>query len=324
MRRSVVDVGSNSVLLVVAELQDGKWITLDEFSKVTGLGQGTKSTHLLSEDAMIRTLAALAEAKERSNSSGVTEMVSGATMAARIATNAGEFLARADAQGTPVSIISGDLEAELGFLAVANDPGFAGSERISIVDPGGHSTELVTADRELHQVPGGISDSITWNIRYRRSVPIGALGLRETHLTDESPGFAQRMSATKEIDTQIGLEYRPHEHGTVVVLGATGTNLISIREKLTSWQPEKVHLATLDYEEISRAAAWMLDMTDAERAAISGIEPGREKSLHIGCLILERFLFALRAEKCVVSVRGWRHALLENPTLLSIAPVSAQ
>lgn len=322
MRRSVVDVGSNSVLLVIAEFQDGRWVTIDEFSRVTGLGQGTKSTKILTEEAMNRTLVALAEAKERCTALGVSEMISGATMAARIATNSDDFLSRAESQGTPVTIISGDLEAELGFLAVANDPDFARSERISIIDPGGHSTELVTADRELHQVPGGINDSTTWNIRYRRSVPIGALGLRETHLTEETPGFAQRMSATKEIDTQIGLEYLPHSHGTVVVLGATGTNLVSIRERLTSWQPEKVHLASLDYEEISRAAAWMLDMTDAERSQIPGIEPGREKSLHIGCLILERFLFALRAENCTVSVRGWRHSLIENPGLLHSAPVA--
>ena len=52
-------------------------------------------------------------------------------------------------------------------------------------------------------------------------------------------------------------------------------------------------------------------MSDEERAAVPGIEKGREKSLHIGALILERFLFAVRAESCVVSTRGWRYAYLE-------------
>ena len=97
-----------------------------------------------------------------------------------------------------------------------------------------------------------------------------------------------------------------------MVLGATGTNLVSIREKLKAWEPDKVHGAVLDYEEISRAVGWLMPMTDAQRRDVPGMEPGREKTIHIGALILERFLFALRASSCGVSVRGWRHALLEN------------
>ena len=81
---------------------------------------------------------------------------------------------------------------------------------------------------------------------------------------------------------------------------------------MTSWDPDHVHGAVLDYEEISKAVGWMFRMTDAERAAIVGIEPGREKTLHIGALILERALQVFRAPECRVSVRGWRPALLEG------------
>jgi exopolyphosphatase / guanosine-5'-triphosphate,3'-diphosphate pyrophosphatase len=98
----------------------------------------------------------------------------------------------------------------------------------------------------------------------------------------------------------------------VVVLGATGTNLISIREALETWQPEKVHGAYLLFEEVSRAVGWLMAMTDQQRRDVRGMELGRERTLHIGALILERFLFALKSEGCCVSVRGWRHALLES------------
>jgi exopolyphosphatase/guanosine-5'-triphosphate,3'-diphosphate pyrophosphatase len=74
-----------------------------------------------------------------------------------------------------------------------------------------------------------------------------------------------------------------------------------------------VHGAYLDYEEVSKAVGWMSRMTDAERAAIVGMERGREKTLHLGALILERALHAFRALGTRVSVRGWRHALLESP-----------
>jgi exopolyphosphatase/guanosine-5'-triphosphate,3'-diphosphate pyrophosphatase len=213
-------------------------------------------------------------------------------------------LARAAAQGTPVFVLPGDEEARLGFLAVADDPTFA-SHRISIVDVGGQSTELVTADR----TPSG------WNFLFRRSFPLGTLGLRGSMLHEEAPGIPAVLHAVQEIDDIFGVCYLPNQCGEVVTLGATGTNLVSIRDKMTKWQPELVHGAVLDYEEISKAAGWMFRMTDAERAAIVGIEPGREKTLHIGALILERAMQAFRAEKCRVSVRGWRHALLESQGL---------
>ncbi|MEI8283289.1 MAG: hypothetical protein WCG75_12850, partial [Armatimonadota bacterium] len=110
----------------------------------------------------------------------------------------------------------------------------------------------------------------------------------------------------------VGIGIQPKKCGTVVALGAAGTNLVSIRDHLATWQPEEVHGAELTYEEISTAVGQLMPLSDSQRAAIIGMEPGREKTIHVGALIVERFLFALRAEYCLVSVRGWRHALLEK------------
>ncbi|MBX7132486.1 MAG: hypothetical protein K1X67_07400 [Fimbriimonadaceae bacterium] len=302
MIRAVVDVGSNSVLLTVAEKVGEGWRTVAEATRVTGLGRGTKQSGVLSEEAMGDTLQGLREVFEIARAHGANEVLAAATMAARIASNTADFQDRARAQGTPVDVLSGEDEASLGFLSVANDPLFASAARVSIIDPGGHSTELVTADRKH----GG------WDVLFRRSYPIGTLGLRGSVLSEESPSLAARLAAVREIDQIIGLEYLPHQCGTVVTLGATGTNLITIRERMTTWQPERVHGQVLDYEEIGRAVGWMFDLDDAGRAAIVGIEPGREGTVHIGALILERFLFALHGLECAVSVRGWRHALLEK------------
>jgi exopolyphosphatase/guanosine-5'-triphosphate,3'-diphosphate pyrophosphatase len=81
---------------------------------------------------------------------------------------------------------------------------------------------------------------------------------------------------------------------------------------MTEWDPTRVHAAWLDYEEVSKAVGWLCGMTDAERAAVPGLERGREQTIHIGALILERFLHAIRSLGTSVSVRGWRHALLES------------
>lgn len=302
MRRAAIDVGSNSVLLVVSELNDGGWTAIHENTRVTALGEGTKTTGLLNPEAMRRTLEAIKTFSDEAQSYGVDEVRIAATMAARIATNRDEFLGLARQQGTPLSVLTGEEEAQLGFEAVVNDPLFNQSSRISIVDPGGQSTEIVTADR----TPSG------WDVLFRRSYPVGTLALKSTNFPHERTDGLELLRGTSAIDDIVGLCYRPDACGTVVVLGAAGTNLVSISEKLTTWQPDLVHGATLTYEEISKAVGRLMPMSDSERAAIVGMERGREFTIHLGALILERFLFALRAESCLVSVRGWRYALLEK------------
>lgn len=302
-RQAIVDVGSNSVLFLVAEWDGTTHQTLAEFSRVTALGKDTKKTELLGETGMAATLAALADAMAIAQQHGAETWLAGATMAARIAKNTDEFLRRAAVQGTPVQVVSGTDEAELGFRAIADDPLFASEPILSIIDPGGHSTEIVTAKRT--------EDG--WDILRRTSYPIGALGLRETMLASESPSGLEVLRCLEALDTQINLEYGPGEAGRIATLGATGVNLVSIRDRLLTYQPDRIHGQVLIYEEISRAMNWMMGMTDQQRANIPGIEPGRERTLHIGLLILERFLYALRGEAVTVSTRGWRHALLDTP-----------
>jgi exopolyphosphatase/guanosine-5'-triphosphate,3'-diphosphate pyrophosphatase len=81
---------------------------------------------------------------------------------------------------------------------------------------------------------------------------------------------------------------------------------------MARWEPDKVHGAWLDFGEISEAAGRLMRMTLDQRRALIGMEPGREATLPAGALILERFLNAIGAPGCSVSVRGWRHALLER------------
>ena len=302
MRKAVIDVGSNSLILVVEEFDGKQWTKVHEATSVTALGEGTKATGLLGEKGMVASLSALATMFATAKSLGVESIVAGATMAVRIATNQDIFLDRAAAQGTPVFVLSGENEAQLGFESVAIDPIFSASPRISIVDPGGQSTEIVTA----------VKEGVSWKVLFRHSYPVGTLGLRGGLLNSESPDPPAILTTSVYLDDLIGMCYLPGEAGTTILLGATGTNLVSIRDRLTQWEPDRVHGAYLDFEEISKAVGWMMPMTDLQRASIPGIEPGREKSIHIGALIVERCLNALGSPGCLVSVRGWRHALLER------------
>jgi len=296
--KAAVDVGSNSVLLLV---ESGRKTVLER-SWVTGLGTGTKETGRLSDEAMSRTLGAVKEAFDLAASAGAQQILAAATMAARIAANTDEFLSAAVRQGTPITVLSGDEEARLGFLAVAEDPLFSARERISIVDVGGHSTEIATSRR----------DGEGWETEFRKSFSVGTLGLKSTSLKAECPSGPEILSAVVEIDDALGMSYCRGACGDAIALGATGTNLVSLREKLTQWEPDLVHGQWLDYGEISRSVSYLYSLTEEQRARLPGMEAGRGPTLPAGALILERCLNAMGAPGCYVSVRGWRHALLDQ------------
>lgn len=302
MIRTIVDVGSNSVLTLIAQRSGSNWEVLFESSKITGLGRGTKESGVLSEPSMAATLAALKDAKLNAERLGSKSWLAAATMAARIASNTNEFLERAEAQGTPVVVIPGEMEAELGFLSVAEDPLFQHENRLSLIDPGGNSTELVVGERTTS----------SWDVKFRQSFPIGALSLLSDILAEECPSSAAVFRASRAIDACLTEIPKDFLAGFVTTVGATGTNLTSIREKLPSYQPNRIHGQVLSFEEISSTMSALFALPVRERAKVIGIEPGREPTLPVGALILERLLFAINAEACCVSTRGWRYALLDR------------
>ncbi len=250
---------------------------------------------------MEATLAALAEAAERIRAHSA-EARAWATAAVRQAPNGEEFLDQVRGLGLPAGILSGDDEARLGLDAVLYDPAFQHHETLTVIDPGGRSTELATAVRRGSE----------WKTLHRVSVPVGALSLTEGPYSDERPGFAQHLAAVRMVDDLIGQEYLPDACGQAVTLGATGVNLVSIRERLDDWSPSRVHGQELDYEEVAKSVGWLSGLTLEQRRALPGMEPGREATLHAGALVLERFLQAIHALGCAVSVRGWRNAALES------------
>lgn len=297
MRKAVIDVGSNSLLLAVAEKQDGDWKPVFETSEITGFGHDVKNTGILSEEGQQRTLQALQRAFNEAKRHGA-EPRAFATMAMRIADNASEFQKRANAQSTPVETLSGQDEADLGMASVLEDPLFSPCETITVVDVGGQSTEIANAHKK--------------KTKFMKSYAVGTLALRDGILANESPGRAEILKASQEIDDTFGMRFMKDQAGVVVALGATATNLITIRDRILQWKPELVHGQTLEFEEISKFVATSFRLDDAGRAALPGIEKGRERTIHIGALILERALQAVCSLECRVSVRGWRYGLLSR------------
>lgn len=311
--KAVVDVGSNSILLTVAKKSQDGYVPILETSEVTALGEGLDTNGMLKKEAIERTLASLHAAFAEAQKMGATVTAYG-TMALRTASNANEFLKRAAEQGTPVTVISGKQEARLGLECVLADPLFRDCNQITIVDVGGQSTEIATSiSKQQNSQENKVDNKIfKWTTVFQKSFQIGTLKLRTNLLSNEVLDSNALIAAVDSIDRTLVFDSDFIETGTVVALGATATNLISIREGLIEWDATRVHGQWLSFEEISRFVAWSSRLTDVERSKITGLEKGREKTIHIGALILERCLQKLKVEGCYVSIRGWRHALLND------------
>lgn len=295
----MIDVGSNSLLLVVSEWNGEAWQELVETSEVTGFGRNVHETGSLCEEAIADCLNALSRAFAAARNLNV-EPIAFATMAARIANNVNDFLRAASDAGTPVRILSADDEARFGMLAVCEDPIFASDTPLTIVDVGGHSTEIVSTILHEHRR----------HVVFQNSFAVGTLGVSALSPEMESPNGLDLLRGSVEIDDIFSNESFAKEPGKVVALGATATNLVSIKCAIVPWDASAVHSARLTFEEISKFAGDLSKMSLAERSKLPGLEPGRERTIHIGALILERALHALGAAECFVSAKGWRHAIL--------------
>jgi exopolyphosphatase/guanosine-5'-triphosphate,3'-diphosphate pyrophosphatase len=225
-------------------------------------------------------------------------------MAARIARNRSELLQAARNQGTPIVVLSGEAEAALSLLAVVLDPKFAEADRVTVVDIGGHSTEVSTARRAA-------SSRFGWALERSVSLPVGTLALIADSLAAECPNPGEILRASDEIDRGLSGILSDVRAGVVVTVGATGTNLVTVREGIADWDPALVHGARLDFDEVALAVERLSGLTLRERELLVGMEPGRERTLHAGALILERAMHALHVEGAFVSVRGWRHTWIE-------------
>ena len=180
-RLAAVDVGTNSVLLLVAErAADGVVRPVREEAEITRLGRGVDRTGVLSAEGMDATLEVLARFAALAREDGARALVVTATSAARDARNGAEFLVRArERTGATVEILSGDEEARLSYLAVAQDfAADAGEAGLLAIDVGGGSTELVHGR-------GG-------RMLFRRSLDIGSVRLTERCVRSDPPTRAEQ------------------------------------------------------------------------------------------------------------------------------------
>jgi exopolyphosphatase/guanosine-5'-triphosphate,3'-diphosphate pyrophosphatase len=292
-RYAAVDIGSNTLLLLVVEEEGGRLRARRDLCRFGRLGQGLDQSGKLAAEAIARSLEIAREYRavldEEAPIDGVVAL---ATQAVREASNAAEFVGPAEEiLGTAIQVVSGEREAALVFRSVVEAfPEIAAGEMV-VVDVGGASTELIIGQ-------GGQVKSLV-------SVPIGAVRLSERHLKSDPASAEEARALIADIDRELaGLEL-PRGAALVGTAG-TATTLASVAQNLRVYQADKVQGYRIGRAEVERQLARYLEMTVAEKRHMPGLEPERADVIAGGAAIYARVASIMDAATIITSDRGIR------------------
>jgi exopolyphosphatase/guanosine-5'-triphosphate,3'-diphosphate pyrophosphatase len=307
-RLGAVDVGTNSVRLLVAEFDEESVHVLDESGEVTRLGAALGRASAIDPADSERTWTVLERCVARAREFGVESLDVVGTEVFRAAENgrdvAAEFSSRL---GHAVRILSTDDEAEAAYLGVVgwNEHPLPG---VTLVfDVGGGSTQIIVGE--------GIS------LSRARSVPIGALRLTETFLGHDPPRPAEVTAARKEAAGLLKplAGFVPRSAGKISAIGVGGTACATGAwvHKVVPYDKGRVEGVVVRQEALKAALEEWLRLDVAGRMEQGGIREGRARILPGGGLILEALLETLGIRSFGVSTYGIRHGIVLRRFLMA-------
>lgn len=291
MRRvAAVDVGTNTALLVIAEFVQGVLVPIVEAERFVRLGAGVDRDGFVSAEAIMRLETVLAEFRSTADRHGATEGLVGATSASRDAANRDELIARAQAAcGWPYRVLSGTEEAGLTFAAAASEVQTGARRRVTVLDVGGGSAELVTGY-------AGPPAQVT----AERSVDVGSVRISERFF-GRVPASAEAIrAATGFVDEALGPAARAVGRTRVLLgVGGTATTLAGLAGS-----------AEVTFDEV---VAWRDRLLAMDAASVLALDPrllsGREDVIAAGVLIVAAAMRVVGARHFRATRRGLRHGL---------------
>ncbi len=300
-RYATIDVGTNSVLLLVADRQpDGRFHAVQERAEITRLGRGVDKSRRLSPEGMDATLQVLKDFAQEARTLGAEAIAVSATSAARDAQNGAEFLEAARAQaGVTVEIIAGELEAQLSFTSAWADFGRDAKGPLVVVDIGGGSTEFIYGD-------------MAGKVVFRHSYDVGAVRMTERFIHADPPSAEERARVEAHLREAFSTLPPCPPGAQLVGIAGTVTTLFTVQHAIEPYDAARVHGGELSLAELEALADRLSRQPLAERQTLPGLQPKRADVIPAGAFILVESLKALGLERCRVSDRGLRWGLLSH------------
>ncbi|MDO8520216.1 MAG: hypothetical protein Q7T11_08660 [Deltaproteobacteria bacterium] len=300
---AVIDVGTNTLILLIARLKGKKIEPLHDEAVITRLGQGLTDNHFFSSEAMNRTRKVLVGFKKKCDELKVKKIAAVGTAACRIAANAKVFVDAVKKEtGVKIDIISPDEEANCTFQAALSD--FGGKQKLIVVDIGGGSTEIVTGPLNAKKTPESVMSLTTGSVRlteqYIHSDPINSEDFNRLHigirngLTDDLDGFYPNT------------DFSGYQ---MVATAGTATTLAALDKKMARYNPTKIHGSKLKKKNLEDLIARLVPLSVAERQKLPGIEPLRADVILSGALLLNEIMRYFKQETTLISDRGLRYGI---------------
>ncbi|MBI1376537.1 MAG: exopolyphosphatase [Frankiales bacterium] len=277
-RVAAIDCGTNSLRLLVADVDAGTLTDRHRQMEIVRLGQDVDRTGRFAPEALARTFAVCDRYGELVRELGAERVRFVATSASRDVQNRDEFVAGVLARiGVEPEVVSGDQEAHLSFTGATR--GLQGAQPpYLVVDIGGGSTEFVLGEAEPLAA---------------RSVDIGCVRLTERHFHSDPPSADEVAALLADVDAAIShaAQTVPMDQAhTLVGLAGSVTTMTAVALGLEEYDASRVHGTRLSAAEVADVSDRLLAMGHDERAAIRVIHPGRVDVLNAGVLVLRRIM----------------------------------
>ena len=281
MNVAVVDIGSNSTRLLVAELQDGAVTReLVRHSTVTRLGAGVDADGRLRQDAMDRVFATLDAYKADIDAHQCERSVAVLTSAVRDSANGADFANQVNERyGLVPHVLAGEEEARLTFLGATSERNSGDTRPTLVFDIGGGSTELVIGQGS--------------EVVFRVSTQAGVVRQTERHIATDPPTAAEIdelaadvrgiLAAAVPTDRRTGIVH-------AIAVAGTATSLAAIAQQLDPYDPERVHGYLLSAEECDDILDRLSQMKLAQRRSVAGLHPDRAPTIIAGVVIFRQVL----------------------------------
>jgi len=311
MRRAAIDIGTNSVKLLVAEVRDQSVLPVWEGSEQTRLGQGFYEDRRLRTENIQHTVRAVSRFAAQARELEAASIRVLATSAPRDAVNGGELLqAIYETCGLQVEVISGEQEAEWASAGVRSDPKFA-KQALLILDLGGGSTEFVLARAAEH--------------RFRGSYPIGSVRLLEQIRPADPPSDNDWQRCRDQLRAVLEREVKPQlqpcldalrpEPVFCVGTGGTTSILAAMEHKLTRFDRELIEQTVLSRERVRHYRDLLWSVPLAERKTFPGLPPNRADVILFGVAVYLLVMEVFEFDEVRVSTRGLRFAAVMDEAL---------
>jgi exopolyphosphatase/guanosine-5'-triphosphate,3'-diphosphate pyrophosphatase len=295
-RVASIDIGTNTILLLIAEVSEGEMKPLLEMEAIVRLGENLQKSGVISPQAMDRGLQTLTQYLERCQAWEVQKLFAVGTSALREAKNSEVFLKLVKEKlNLSIGVISGEEEAQLSFLAVAKDFQETGKP-ILVVDVGGGSTEFIL----------GRGDQISQWI----SLPLGSVRFTEQFLHSDPVQEEEWQKMERKILESLVDIPHSQEPLSMVAVGGTATTLASVEQGLEEFVVEKIHHFVLKKEALKNQLLLYRSQTIEERKKIPGLPMARADVVLAGAAILYLTMEEVNCPSVLMSCHGVRYGLI--------------